>query len=137
MIVTLICVKEGSKLRVKILSEGYIQHANCQFPKSIREEGATYLVDSKFINLHTSRGRYFYSVKKKEEITVVFNKSKSITIYENTEESDCAVCFSCSKDTVFVPCGHYYCCLNCASRLNNCPICRCIVTNYVNRSLVD
>ena len=32
MIVTLICVKEGSKLRVKILSEGYIQHANCQFP---------------------------------------------------------------------------------------------------------
>ena len=130
MIVTLTCVKEGSKLRVKILSEGYIQHANCQFPRHLREEGAMYYIDSIYIKLIISRGRYFYSVKTRDQITVV-------TVYENTDEPDCAVCLSALKDTVFVPCGHYYCCLSCSQRLDKCPICRSVVSSRIARTLVD
>jgi hypothetical protein len=137
MIVTLICVKEGSRLRVKILSDGYIKNANCQFPRSIREEGAIYHVDSEYVNLHTSRGRYFYSVKKLSEITIVSNHPINLTIYENEEETECVICVSSLKDTVFVPCGHYYCCSSCSQQLDKCPICRSVLTRCINRSLVD
>jgi hypothetical protein len=39
------CVKEGSKLRVKPLSDGYHKDWHVQFPKNLREEGAIYIVD--------------------------------------------------------------------------------------------
>lgn len=38
------CVKEGGKLRVKVISEGYRSDWFVQFPKDIREEGARYVV---------------------------------------------------------------------------------------------
>ena len=39
------CIKEGGKLRVKVMSPGYHADWFCQFPKDIREEGARYVVD--------------------------------------------------------------------------------------------
>jgi Ca-activated chloride channel homolog len=42
--VTLQCVREGGKLRMRVISEGYNQDFNVQFPRHLREEGATYLV---------------------------------------------------------------------------------------------
>jgi predicted DNA-binding WGR domain protein len=39
------CVKEGGKLRVKALSDGYHKDWHVQFPKNLREEGAIYIVD--------------------------------------------------------------------------------------------
>ncbi len=39
------CFREGSNLRVRVISPGYKQDWNCQFPKDIREEGARYLVN--------------------------------------------------------------------------------------------
>lgn len=39
------CYKEGSRLRVRVVSEGFNQTWRCQFPKGIREEGARYVVD--------------------------------------------------------------------------------------------
>lgn len=38
------CVKEGSKLRVKVISSGYNSDWMVQFPRNIREEGVKYLV---------------------------------------------------------------------------------------------
>lgn len=43
--VLLKCTKEGGKLRVKVLSPGYEANWNVQFPKNLRKEGATYIVD--------------------------------------------------------------------------------------------
>ena len=43
--VELKCIKEGSKLRVRILSPGYLANANCQFPRDIRIEGLRYKVN--------------------------------------------------------------------------------------------
>lgn len=43
--VLLKCIKEGGKLRVRPLSPGYEANWNVQFPKNLRKEGTTYLVD--------------------------------------------------------------------------------------------
>jgi Ca-activated chloride channel homolog len=39
------CLREGGKLRVRVLSDGYDTTLNVQFPRSIREEGVKYVVD--------------------------------------------------------------------------------------------
>lgn len=39
------CFKEGSKLRIRVVSQGYDYSWNVQFPKDIREEGARYMVE--------------------------------------------------------------------------------------------
>ncbi|MEH2289698.1 vWA domain-containing protein [Nostoc sp.] len=43
--VELHCVREGGKLRVKVMSEGYDLTKNIQFPRAIRAEGARYVVE--------------------------------------------------------------------------------------------
>ncbi|EAW33385.1 VWA domain-containing protein [Lyngbya sp. PCC 8106] len=39
------CFREGGKLRVRVISEGYNSDFNVQFPRNIRQEGVTYVVD--------------------------------------------------------------------------------------------
>ncbi len=39
------CVKEGSKLRARVVSDGFDPNWNIRFPRSIREEGILYVVD--------------------------------------------------------------------------------------------
>ncbi|MEW6732976.1 MAG: WGR domain-containing protein [Acidobacteriota bacterium] len=39
------CYREGGKLRIRVVSNGYKKNWHCQFPKGIREEGARYVVD--------------------------------------------------------------------------------------------
>lgn len=43
--VLLRCDKISGKLRIRVISEGYNPELNVQFPRSLREEGATYVVD--------------------------------------------------------------------------------------------
>ncbi|MRG92961.1 VWA domain-containing protein [Polyangium spumosum] len=44
--VVLRCEKEGGKLRIKVTSDGFDVNKNVQFPRAIRQEGVTYLVES-------------------------------------------------------------------------------------------
>lgn len=53
------CVREGGKLRVKVMSEGYDAAKNVQFPRSIRAEGARYVVEG----LELSSDGSFYRVR--------------------------------------------------------------------------
>ncbi|MEQ8189327.1 MAG: WGR domain-containing protein [Candidatus Eremiobacterota bacterium] len=39
------CFREGGKMRIRVISEGYHKDWNVQFPRDIREEGASYVVD--------------------------------------------------------------------------------------------
>ncbi|MBE9049903.1 VWA domain-containing protein [Nostocales cyanobacterium LEGE 11386] len=39
------CVKEGSKLRARVVSDGYEPDWNMRFPRTVREEGMLYVVD--------------------------------------------------------------------------------------------
>ena len=43
--VLLQCLKDGKKLRIRVVSDGYSPVYNIRFPRSIREEGALYVVD--------------------------------------------------------------------------------------------
>ncbi len=44
--VLLQCVREKGKLKIKVISEGYNPDFNVQFPRKIRQENATYLVET-------------------------------------------------------------------------------------------
>ncbi|MEH2425553.1 MAG: VWA domain-containing protein [Nostoc sp.] len=57
--VELCCVREGGKLRVKVMSEGYDSTKNIQFPRAIRAEGARYVVEG----LELSSEGTFYRVR--------------------------------------------------------------------------
>lgn len=54
--VVLECYKEGSKLRVRVVSEGYNAQWNVQFPRNLREAGARFVVDSV---KESSRGGFY------------------------------------------------------------------------------
>lgn len=43
--VLLKCVREAGKLRVRVISDGYNSDFNVQFPRSIREDGVTYVAE--------------------------------------------------------------------------------------------
>lgn len=73
--VELICVKKDGKLRVRILSEGYYNDANCQFPKDLRVENRRFRVPVANVNLITMKGKYYYSVKKKIQSKLLMMKS--------------------------------------------------------------
>ena len=53
------CSREGGKLRVRVISEGYNSDLNVQFPRNIRQEGVTYVVDE----ITLSAKGDFYRVK--------------------------------------------------------------------------
>ncbi|MEH1938852.1 MAG: VWA domain-containing protein [Nostoc sp.] len=57
--VELSCVREGGKLRVKVMSQGYDSTKNVQFPRAIRAEGARYVVEG----LEPSTDGSFYRVR--------------------------------------------------------------------------
>jgi hypothetical protein len=137
--VILKCVQQGSKLRVRIVTKGFYNDANCQFPKSIRKAGRMYKVHiSNVVLASGSSGRYFYRVNSgievlnDKEVTVT-----SVTVFEDKSDSDCAVCLCVPKTTVIVPCGHFYTCMPCAQKLDKCPICRGDIQKLIDKTSMD
>lgn len=142
------CVKEGSRLRMKIISPGYYSDANCQCPRDIRVPDRIFSVPSPaYIRLIEGPGRkHFYkvdafSITVEEEGTPTFQTTlaKIDAIYESASE-DCIVCMSEQKNTVFANCGHYSCCLTCATTIFNttklCPMCRSKIMSVVSRESI-
>ncbi len=157
--VLLECVRLGSKLKVKMRSHGYIWGANCQFPRALRVAGRRFEVDADAVKLMQGGGTYFYSVKDRNKIRIIDEDGTVVRValtvyddaqndavaqvalpahvYEDTDTSDCVVCMCAAKTTVFVPCGHFYTCHECSSRLTSCPICRTDITHRIDKGLVD
>ena len=52
----------------------------------------------------------------------------NIKIYDDENVVECAVCLDNVKNTVFIPCGHFYTCSTCSSKLQTCPICKKTIT---------
>ena len=145
--VLLECVKEGSKLRVKMKSPGYLINSNCQFPRDLRVDGRKFKVPVAYVKLMTQQGKYFYSIKNKSVIEIITdeetqqinleNIKQNTKIYEDASTMECAVCLCAEKDTVFIPCGHFYTCNGCSHQLKTCPICRANITDRINKSMFD
>ncbi|ESN90748.1 hypothetical protein HELRODRAFT_70966 [Helobdella robusta] len=39
----------------------------------------------------------------------------------------CIICLHNDIDTIFVPCGHFTCCRQCARKIEKCAICRVLI----------
>ena len=141
--VILECVKEGSKLRVKMKTPGYLINSNCQFPRDLRVAGRKFKVPAEYVKLMTQHGKYFYSIKNKSVIQIIDDGEhladvmKNTKIFEDVGTTECAVCLCAEKDTVFIPCGHYYTCGECSKMLKTCPICRANITDRISKTLFD
>jgi hypothetical protein len=140
--VLLQCKEVSGKLKVKMMSsQPFIKGFNCQFPRNIRFKDMYYVVKSSGIKLKGS----FYSAMMKdiivcqtydiEEIKKYINtlnledkKIKPTTIFGDDEETECIICMSNEKNSIFSPCGHYMTCRSCANQCKNCPICRSNIT---------
>ena len=130
------CVREGKKLRIKIISPGYIQSANCRFPRDIREENREYLVPQADITLmDTTRNLFFYSIKKRNiKIVELELDLSNLKIYGDTSELECAICMTNENEIIiFAPCGHYCSCIVCSKKLKNCPMCRTNIKQIVTK----
>jgi hypothetical protein len=140
--VRLKCIKVGSKLRIRIISPGYFNEANCQFPRNLRVENRIYEVPTDSISL-ISRSKNYYNIKK-DSIKIIENLTTDlikIKVFEDTSSDDCAICMTNEKCMVIVPCGHYYTCEECISKIKKssgcCPICRIKFTKTINKSEID
>lgn len=123
------CFKEKSKLRVKIMSPGYLNNANCQFPRDLRVEGRLYECPESSISLAKIGSKYFYRINKTGiKITTEVLKMPD-KIFTDEDCPDCAICFSEPKELIFIPCGHYSICSACDKRLTRrlCPNCRSVI----------
>jgi uncharacterized CHY-type Zn-finger protein len=132
--VVLQCVKDRNRLRVRVVSPGYYPLANCQFPRNHREEGRLYEVPRNAIQLITSRSQYYYSVRR-SEVKILESLSESLGHVSEDETTDeCVICMAQPKSRVFVPCGHFYTCYECARELETCPICRWPILGSIDKS---
>ena len=50
---------------------------------------------------------------------------------DDAEETVCIVCTDNRRCVVFKPCSHSSTCIACAIKINNCPICRVLVTEKI------
>jgi hypothetical protein len=140
------CLKQGGKLRVRIVTPGYYTDANCQFPRELRAENTRYRVSPLDITLITSRGKYYYSIRNRDRIEVLAPAASGAPmpvrvelakLYEDMETPDCAICFDAPKQSVLYPCGHFYTCTGCSRALQKCPICRADILRVIDKSEMD
>jgi hypothetical protein len=139
--VVLRCVKEKGKLRIKIVSPGYAQDANCQFPRDIRVEGREYLVPRCDVTMADMKGKFFYRIKK-TNIKVVDQKF-TLKVYGDENPSECPVCLRGTDEVpamrfvILVRCGHYALCAACADGCKNstgsCPLCRAPIEQIITK----
>ena len=141
--VTLICVKEKGKLRIKIHSYTdydkktyagvYNNTLNCRFPRNIREEGAVYKVPRHCVKLLYNH----YSVAPPDAIYKVPINTLPQVLQDYTikeyYESTCVICLSETPDILIDPCGHACMCKSCfRTTLKSCPICRTNIFRIIN-----
>ncbi|BDM63517.1 molybdenum metabolism regulator [Shewanella sp. NFH-SH190041] len=56
--IELVCIRDGSHLRVRVVTPGYDHAMNCQFPKNLRVEGRRFLAE----RVELSRSGTFYRI---------------------------------------------------------------------------
>lgn len=155
-LVTFICVKEKSKLRIRIISPGYNKDANCQFPTKLREEGKKYTAPSSAVTFSKTNSKLFYRVNKnyitvleKSEIKPETSEKSSLNVYgRDDEDQSCIICMDKRRFYIFIPCGHFCVCESCYISLkttdmregrseSNCPLCREKISNIASEKELD
>lgn len=127
------CVKEGKKLRVKIITPGYNNNANCQFPKAIRVEGRKYEVPSTAISVAGTEGRGFFYRVNKSYVKIIQDEIKIPEKIFST--NDCVICLEeNAAEIVLLSCGHLCMCSECSKEINDtCPMCRGKISGKIHK----
>lgn len=147
-LVYLECIREGSKLRMKITSSGFHREANCQCPRNIRIEGMKYSVPSHAVTFTEGPGRKFFyrisgaHIKPVEGSGTTHSAGVSVDrVFENEVDIDCVICMTNEKNVVFARCGHYVCCEECSMKIfkttKKCPICRSGIDGVIKRENIS
>ena len=133
------CIKSGSKMRVKIITPGYHNEANCQFPRAIRADGKFFKAPMSAVTLARGpSGTFFYRVSAKfiEEVTdgasvLIPSEKIKLRVFEDEHDDTCTICMEAPKELVIVPCGHFNMCKTCTESVmktsKKCPFCRGVI----------
>jgi hypothetical protein len=145
-LIRLKCVENRGKLRIRVITPGYNQHANCQFPRNLRALDREYTIPITDLTFAEGpRGKFFYRVSKRN-ITIVdpaadVNFGIMRVFGDDDPEPECSVCLVDPRDVVFAPCGHFCCCNICAQETfrknKKCPLCMQDVTVIVARDMIE
>jgi len=139
-IVTLVCVQDGKKLRVKfhsftdekgvVFSNVYDSRYNCKFPRNIRVKDTYYEIPHTDIALSKTSGTPYYSIKKNN--IKVLDKAPDTKLFKVDE---CVICLDAETNVSFLPCGHVCTCKGCYDTMRQqvCPLCR----RNIIRSLIS
>lgn len=170
--ITLQCVREKGKLRIrfhsftnnagKVFTNVYNNSYNCQFPRSIREEGRFFEINSEDIVLVAGSGRNpFYRIKT-DHIRILTAGPDSVPVdhdYDHPdlitppshrsvepqrrpeqvfEVTECVICLEGTPQEIFIPCAHLCTCTSCYLQMKknkaSCPLCRRTVVNTVKNN---
>lgn len=64
--------------------------------------------------------------------SIIYQIDSVIKIQEIVNKDECIVCFlNIDEKHAMIPCGHTQTCFKCATRVKNCPICRCDISSVV------
>jgi hypothetical protein len=148
-IITLKCVKDGDNLYMRITSIGYctnnvrsshnmcLNHhyqVNAGNIKVVKEDGLVFYNISAPINDITSD---YFSNLIPYDVT-----SNDVTITQNIVFNSflyCAICCIAKRDTIIIPCGHFYMCESCSigKDIICCDICNGKIEEVINCDLLN
>lgn len=128
--INLECILIKKKLRVRVITNGYNNKANCRFPRKLRLDGRQYKIKSDNIKTcETKNNKFYYIVKGDIEIIKDYKPEK---IYDS---SLCAVCLNAEAQMCYIPCNHMCICLDCDKQYNcdKCIMCRSEILRKINK----
>lgn len=133
------CIKEKSKLRVRIISPGYNTNANCQFPRAIRLEGRKYKVPSTNISVGTRAGQKFFYRVSKNNIEIIENADIKVKLEKVFKQPECCICMDAEPEIVIVKCGHLCLCKDCSKEYDSkrCPLCRGDIQQKIHKDQLE
>ena len=70
-----------------------------------------------------------YNESKKHPVN--YYNSPQSTDNNESDDDECVVCLTNSKQYAVIPCGHLCLCKECSERLTNCPVCRCLIKDIL------
>jgi hypothetical protein len=119
---------------VRVLSAGYDSQANCHFPMALKREGAVYMIPRQHLSTCDSNDhKLYYRVLAQyitEEDTEQIERANNLSMLEVFHEPECVVCMDQESQVIFMPCGHFVCCGDCAIQMPKCPMCSGLIRDW-------
>jgi len=115
-------------LNLNLVLENNYEATKNKTETSLQKE---YLIDFKNMKIKKENDICWFKIKR--QLTGLSEardeENKEIQGYMN--DIVCKICLTDKTKILFQPCGHFCCCLECAYKVNECPICRSSITQRI------